>query len=163
MLRFLGNEKGFDFKPNAVILFSPPSFGNAGQLAGDLILSTMNRRKRLTYVGSIESVLLLPTSGYESLNSSSSLGTKLILPIEVYEIANDSSSPIYIIQQRSQCVKGAIELFYNQFKSFLASIHVLLLIVLTGGGTEDMELGEYRNFSLQNEVAKALIPTLYPR
>ncbi len=139
MFKFLSCGSGVaSLSAGSTVIFSPPSYGNAGQLASDLLISTMHKKKCLKFVGSIESVLLLPLSGYESLVSNARVGTSLILPIEIYEIVGSSDSgrsTIYVVQQRSPCVKGSSQQFYSLFKGFLRSISCQCLIVLTGGGT----------------------------
>mmetsp|Transcript_26719 Transcript_26719/g.25583 ORF Transcript_26719/g.25583 Transcript_26719/m.25583 type:complete len:333 (-) Transcript_26719:119-1117(-) len=137
-------EKTFQFPPLATFICSVPSFGNVGQLATDVILSTLHSKGLLERIGFIESEHTLPFTGYDSFAADQEF---LCMPIEVYSIIGKN---IFIIHQRSPCVQGKCEAFSEELLNILNTLTYGHLLVLTGAGTEDIEAAHRGQFFIAN-------------
>ena len=80
-MRVIPREPIFIFPPDSLWLLSLPSEGNVGQLAVDVILATLFSHGRcVERVGVIETDLVLPISGYDSLAPKAQ--RQLCMPVE---------------------------------------------------------------------------------
>ncbi|KAL1324081.1 hypothetical protein HN51_034265 [Arachis hypogaea] len=97
------------------------SIGNVGQLAADLLISSMDAER----VGYLDDPYVLPCVGNDAYGPSPQ--GILALPLEAYE---SSSSALTILQQRSPIVKGRILEFAKDLADFVAGSgkkHVVIL------------------------------------
>jgi len=136
---------GFNVTNNARFVVGLPSIGNVGQLAVDCLLCTLNQAKILRYAGCLESQYILPMTGYEKLGSRDQ--PRLCMPIEVYEVVNHN---LYIIQQRSLCMKGTQQRFSQSLLRWLQSVNFECAVVLTGASTEEIELQNNKIFHISS-------------
>ncbi|KAL0348384.1 UNVERIFIED_CONTAM: Proteasome assembly chaperone 2 [Sesamum angustifolium] len=128
-------EDGKQLSPNCSTLVLPAlSIGNVGQLAVDLLISSLKRRK----IGYLDEPNVLPCVGNDAY-SPSPLG-KLALPVEAYE---SSSSAMTLVQQRSPVVKGTMIEYAKNVASFAAANgknHVIILSSLDFGRWKNIDM-----------------------
>lgn len=135
-LHLQSGEHTFDH--DALFIWSPPSHGNVGQIAVDSLIST--HRKRVKLIGSIESDLLMPLSGYCDITGEPTL----CKPLEVYEYSRQSEEmsgegenrKVYLLQQRAPCLKGRTARFTAELVALLTDSEASVLVVATGASAE---------------------------
>jgi hypothetical protein len=83
------------------------------------------------------------------------------MPIEVYKVNEN----VYIIQQRSLCIKGTQKVFSESLFKWLQSVKYRAAVVLTGASTEDVEMTAGRRiFHINSSAAAHLsLSSLYPQ
>lgn len=110
------------------------SIGNVGQLAVDLLVSSM----RAARIGYLDDPFILPCIGnnaYEPLP----IG-ELALPLEVYE---STSNALTLVQQRSPVIKGKMVEYAKNLADFIATCgkkHVVLLSSLDFGRWQQIDM-----------------------
>ncbi|KAK4405239.1 Proteasome assembly chaperone 2, partial [Sesamum angolense] len=128
-------EDGKQLSPNCSTLVLPAlSIGNVGQLAVDLLISSLKAEK----IGYLDEPNVLPCVGNDAY-SPSPLG-KLALPVEAYE---SSSSAMTLVQQRSPVVKGTMIEYAKNVASFAAANgknHVIILSSLDFGRWKNIDM-----------------------
>lgn len=112
---------------------------NVGQFALDIILNKLHVDGRLRKEGAIESIDMLPVTGYETFGTDvSKVGQEaaqfLVQPLEVYS-CEDS---FVFIQVRSSCVQGRLQNFCQELLEFLNSESISKLVILTGARPNDL-------------------------
>ncbi|KAG6572009.1 Proteasome assembly chaperone 2, partial [Cucurbita argyrosperma subsp. sororia] len=118
---------------NSTLILPALSIGNVGQLAVDLLVSTM----RATRIGYLDDPFVLPCIGnnaYEPFPHG-----ELALPLEVYE---STSNALTLVQQRSPVIKGKMVDFAKNLADFIASygkMHVVLLSSLDFGRWQQID------------------------
>ena len=108
-------------------LIGLPSVGNVGQLTIDCLISTIRRDGHdVERIGCIESSLLLPFSGRDSMNEK----ICLCFPFEVYACVHYK---IHFFIQRAQVVLGKQQQFYQQLGNLLTNdLASNAFLILTG-------------------------------
>ncbi|KAL0386989.1 UNVERIFIED_CONTAM: Proteasome assembly chaperone 2 [Sesamum radiatum] len=128
-------EDGKQLSPNCSTLVLPAlSIGNVGQLAVDLLISSLKAEK----IGYLDEPNVLPCVGNDAY-SPSPLG-KLALPVEAYE---SYSSAMTLVQQRSPVVKGTMNEYAKNVASFAAANgknHVIILSSLDFGRWKNIDM-----------------------
>ncbi|KAF3435646.1 hypothetical protein FNV43_RR22737 [Rhamnella rubrinervis] len=99
------------------------SIGNVGQLAVDLLVSTMRAER----VGYLDSPFVLPCVGNDAYGPEPQ--GDLALPLEAYESA---SNALTLLQQRSPVVKGTMVEFAKNLADFAAASGKNHVVVLSG-------------------------------
>ncbi|ESO82678.1 hypothetical protein LOTGIDRAFT_155694 [Lottia gigantea] len=100
------------------------SVGNVGQLATDLIISSLNLEK----VGIIYHSSILPVIGNDPYTQFSQNNCRLTTPCEVYE---NSSQDLVVLQQRSPLIKGKKEEFVTWLSDWIKENRFKQIIILT--------------------------------
>jgi len=110
--------KGFDegSTAGATILIADVSLGNVGQLAADLIVTTL----QLERVGFFDDDAVLAVVGAEE-------GGKLCTSIEIY----GGKEGVFVLQQRAAVVPSQAEAFAARMSGWLASAKFSTVLVLT--------------------------------
>jgi proteasome assembly chaperone 2 len=129
---------------NASTLLLPAvSIGNAGQLAVDLLVSTLGVRR----AGFLEEPHVLPCVGNDPFGPSAE--GKLTVALEVYEYEDQGLS---IVQQRAPVVKGAMMKYAKNMAAWAACEGIKEVIVLSGLDSgkrqrHDMDLSQIQYIS----------------
>lgn len=111
-------------KQDPVTLLLPAlSIGNVGQLAVDLIVSSLQARK----VGYLDDPCVLPCIGNDPFESVSK--GELALALEVYDSDDDN---LRIVQQRTPVVKGTMLKFSRNFSFWASNNNIKEVIILSG-------------------------------
>lgn len=110
-----------------IFVYCIPSWGNVGQLAGDLLLATLSKNKKLDLIGNIDTDYVLPMTGREQFQTNSK--PFLCTPIEVYHVQD---TDIYIILQRAPLVNGKSDSYTQNFMELLINLNCQQLIILCG-------------------------------
>ncbi|XP_038889004.1 proteasome assembly chaperone 2 [Benincasa hispida] len=129
---FLEEEKQFHDQCSTLVL-PALSIGNVGQLAVDLLVSSM-RAARIAY---LDDPFVLPCIGNNAYEPSP-IG-ELALPLEVYE---STSNALTFVQQRSPVIKGKMVEFAKNLADFIATCgkkHVVLLSSLDFGRWQQID------------------------
>ncbi|XP_057769804.1 uncharacterized protein LOC130989739 [Salvia miltiorrhiza] len=130
-------EDGKQLSPNSSTLILPAlSIGNVGQLAVDLLISSLEAEK----IGCLDDQNVLPCVGNDAY-SPAPLG-KLALSLEAYE---SSSSALTLVQQRSPVIKGMMVAYAKNIANFAAANgkkHVVLL--------SSLDFGRWRNIDMSS-------------
>ncbi|XP_047967770.1 proteasome assembly chaperone 2 [Salvia hispanica] len=130
-------EDGKQLSPKSSTLILPAlSIGNVGQLAVDLLISSLKAEK----VACLDDPNVLPCVGNDAY-SPSPLG-KLALSLEAYEA---SSSELTLVQQRSPVVKGMMMAYAKNIANFAAANgkkHIVLL--------SSLDFGRWRNIDMSS-------------
>ncbi|XP_041993656.1 proteasome assembly chaperone 2-like [Salvia splendens] len=130
-------EDGKQLSPNSSTLILPAlSIGNVGQLAVDLLISSLKAEK----VACLDDPNVLPCVGNDAY-SPSPLG-KLAVSLEAYEA---SSSALTLVQQRSPVVKGMMMAYAKNIADFAAANgkkHIVLL--------SSLDFGRWRNIDMSS-------------
>ncbi|CAA0830913.1 clast3-related [Striga hermonthica] len=130
-------EEGKQQNPNCSTLILPAlSIGNVGQLAVDLLISSLKAEK----IGYLDDPNVLPCVGNDAY-SPSPLG-KLALPLEVYE---SSSSALTLVQQRSPVIKGMMMEYAKNMANFAAENGKKHVIVLSS-----LDFGRWKNINMSS-------------
>ncbi|CAI9781912.1 unnamed protein product [Fraxinus pennsylvanica] len=121
-------EEGKESDHNCSTLILPAlSIGNVGQLAVDLLISSLKAEK----IGYLDDPNILPCVGNDAYWPSPP--GDLTLPLEAYQ---SSSSALSLVQQRSPVVKGMMVEYAKNLANFVASNgkkHVIILSSLDFG------------------------------
>ncbi|KAL2537553.1 clast3-related [Forsythia ovata] len=121
-------EEGKELEQNCSTLILPAlSIGNVGQLAVDLLISSLKAEK----IGYLDDPNILPCVGNDAYWPSPP--GDLTLPLEAYE---SSSSALTLVQQRSPVVKGMMVEYAKNLANFASSNgkkHVIILSSLDFG------------------------------
>ncbi|XP_041991162.1 proteasome assembly chaperone 2-like isoform X1 [Salvia splendens] len=130
-------EDGKQLSPKSSTLILPAlSIGNVGQLAVDLLISSLKAEK----VACLDDPNVLPCVGNDAY-SASPLG-KLALSLEAYEA---SFSELTLVQQRSPVVKGMMMAYAKNIANFAAANgkkHIVLL--------SSLDFGRWRNIDMSS-------------
>ncbi|KAK6143504.1 hypothetical protein DH2020_023852 [Rehmannia glutinosa] len=130
-------DEGKQLNPNYSTLILPAlSIGNVGQLAVDLLISSLNADK----IGYLDDPNVLPCVGNDAY-SPSPLG-KLALPLEAYE---SSSSALTIVQQRSPVIKGKMLEYAKNMASFAAANGKKHVVILSS-----LDFGRWKNVNMSS-------------
>ncbi|GER49859.1 proteasome assembly chaperone 2 [Striga asiatica] len=128
-------EEGKQQNPSCSTLILPAlSIGNVGQLAVDLLISSLKSEK----IGYLDDPNVLPCVGNDAY-SPSPLG-KLALPLEVYE---SSSSALTLVQQRSPVIKGMMMEYAKNMANFAAENGKKHVIILSS-----LDFGRWKNINM---------------
>ncbi|XP_005110885.1 proteasome assembly chaperone 2 [Aplysia californica] len=100
------------------------SVGNVGQLAADLIISTLWMER----VGYIHHPSLLPVAGNNPFAHEDATSCKLATCCEVYE---SISAQVVVIQQRAPFIKGKRKEFADWLSKWVKDKHFYRVIILT--------------------------------
>ncbi|KAJ0961061.1 hypothetical protein J5N97_000962 [Dioscorea zingiberensis] len=127
-MEFTPVEEGKPFSPECPTLILPAlSIGNVGQLAIDLLISSIGARR----VGYLDEPSVLPCVGNDAYGPVPE--GDLALPLEAYA---SPSHAITLIQQRSPVVKGMMVEFAKNLAHFISisgKKHVIVLSSLSSG------------------------------
>ncbi|KAL5987195.1 hypothetical protein ACLOJK_041192 [Asimina triloba] len=110
------------------------SIGNVGQLAVDLLISSIGAQK----IGYLDDPSLLPCVGNDAYRSSP--GGHIALPLEAYDCPLHA---LTLIQQRSPIIKGMMIQFAKNFASFAVGAgkkHIVVLSSLDSGKRQRVDL-----------------------
>ncbi|KAI3448070.1 hypothetical protein Pfo_004735 [Paulownia fortunei] len=130
-------EEGKQLNPNCSTLILPSlSIGNVGQLAVDLLISSLKADK----IGYLDDPNVLPCVGNDAY-SPSPLG-KLALPLEAYE---SSSSALTLVQQRSPVIKGMMIAYAKNMANFAAANGKKHVVILSS-----LDFGRWRNVDMSS-------------
>ena len=110
------------------LLLPAVSYGNVGQLAIDILLSTALSTSTATHSGHITSRHLLPIAGGDPFGIASS-PQNLSTPCEIYSCP---SANVVIMQRRSMCVKGRANDFAVELANWCKDQKFGQIIVLSG-------------------------------
>ncbi|EXB63642.1 hypothetical protein L484_026984 [Morus notabilis] len=113
------------------------SIGNVGQLALDLLVSTMRAER----IGYLDTPFVLPCVGNDAYVPTPQ--GHLALPLEAYE---SPSNALTLLQQRSPIVKGTIIEFAKNLADFAAASgkkHVVLLSSLDFGRWQRIDVSRF--------------------
>lgn len=106
-------------------LFVPTvSVGNVGQLAADLIISTL----WMDRVGYVHHPALTPVVGNNPFAHEDATSCKITTGCEVYESVNDE---VVVIQQRAPFIKGRRKEFAKWLVKWIRSHHFYRVVILT--------------------------------
>ncbi|GFP85441.1 proteasome assembly chaperone 2 [Phtheirospermum japonicum] len=130
-------EEGKKSNPKCSTLILPAlSIGNVGQLAVDLLISSLKADK----IGCLDDPNVLPCVGNDAY-SPSPLG-KLALPLEAYE---SSSSALTLVQQRSPVIKGMTIEYAKNMANFAAANEKKHVVILSS-----LDFGRWRNINMSS-------------
>ncbi|XWS67508.1 hypothetical protein CRYUN_Cryun04dG0012500 [Craigia yunnanensis] len=118
----------------STLLLPALSIGNVGQLAVDLLVSSMKAER----IGYIDDPFVLPCVGNDAYGPIPC--GELALPLEAYQ---SSSSRLTLLQQRSPVVKGMMVEFAKNLANFAAASgkkHVVLLSSLDFGKWQKIDM-----------------------
>jgi proteasome assembly chaperone 2 len=106
-----------------ILVVPTVSVGNVGQLACDLLISTLAANR----VGSLYDDSVVPVVGPDpfSLDSSS---RNIATAIDVYE---SKEKKVVVVQQRAPLIKGQQQTFVDRLVDWISSCHFSQLIILT--------------------------------
>ncbi|EYU42636.1 hypothetical protein MIMGU_mgv1a011492mg [Erythranthe guttata] len=128
-------EEGRELNPNSSTLILPAlSVGNVGQLAVDLLISSLKADK----IGCLDDPNVLPCVGNDAYSPAPA--GKLALPLEAYE---SSSSALTLVQQRSPVIKGMMIEYAKNMANFAAANgkkHVIILSSLDFGRWKNIDM-----------------------
>ncbi|XP_043709964.1 proteasome assembly chaperone 2 [Telopea speciosissima] len=128
-------EEGKSLHEECSTLILPAlSIGNVGQLAVDLLVSSMRADK----IGYLDDPLVLPCVGNDAYGPDPQ--GLLALPLEAYD---SPSNALTLIQQRSPVVKGMMVEFAKNLANFAASTgkkHVIVLSSLDSGKRQKLDM-----------------------
>ena len=127
-------EEGVEVPKGGTVVWGSPSVGNVGQLCVDVLLATLAAGKALKRVGTIETSILFPVSGYEDLGDSE--GPFLCSPLELY-LHRDSK--VLILQQRSSMLSDSVDAFAQALLTLLQEqLGCARLVVTCGAGLNNV-------------------------
>ncbi|XP_057783007.1 uncharacterized protein LOC131000885 isoform X2 [Salvia miltiorrhiza] len=130
-------EDGKQLSPTSSTLILPAlSIGNVGQLAVDLLISSLEAEK----IGCLDDQNVLPCVGNDAY-SPSPLG-KLVLSLEAYE---SSSSALTLVQQRSPVIKGMMVAYAKNIANFAAANGKKHVVILSS-----LDFGRWRNIDMSS-------------
>ncbi|XVF45829.1 hypothetical protein PTKIN_Ptkin02bG0238200 [Pterospermum kingtungense] len=118
----------------STLLLPALSIGNVGQLAVDLLVSSMKAEK----IGYLDDPFVLPCVGNDAYGPIPC--GELVLPLEAYQ---SSSSRLTLLQQRSPVIKGMMVEFAKNLANFAAASgkkHVVLLSSLDFGKWQKIDM-----------------------
>lgn len=137
-MEFAAEEEGKAFSPSCSALLLPAlSIGNVGQLAVDLLVSSLGAKR----VGYLDDPSLLPCVGNDAYGPVTD--GDLSLPLEVYE---SPSHALGLIQQRSPVLKGMMVAYARNLANFICSIgkkHVIILSSLDAGRRKKIDASSH--------------------
>ncbi|XP_033755057.1 proteasome assembly chaperone 2-like isoform X2 [Pecten maximus] len=106
------------------------SVGNVGQLAVDLLISTLWMER----VGHIHHESILPLVGNDPFAHEDFLDCKLVTSCDVYESIEHK---VVVIQQRAPFVRGKMGMFRQWLKEWIISKSFTKLVILTSSRSEE--------------------------
>ncbi|GMN37497.1 hypothetical protein TIFTF001_006857 [Ficus carica] len=133
-MEFVGEEEKLLHKECSTLVLPALSIGNVGQLAVDLLVSTMRAER----IGYLDTPFVLPCVGNDAYVPTPP--GHLALPLEAYE---SPSNPLTLLQQRSPVVKGRMIEFAKNLADFAVSSgkkHVVLLSSLDFGRWQRIDM-----------------------
>ncbi|KAF4366888.1 hypothetical protein F8388_013953 [Cannabis sativa] len=149
-MEFVVEEDKHLDKDCSTLIMPALSIGNVGQLAMDLLVSTMKPER----VGYLDTPFVLPCVGNDAYVPVPQ--GQLALPLEVYE---SPANGVTLIQQRSPVVKGMMIEFAKNLAEFAAArgkTHVIVLSSLDFGRWQKIDMSRYKSqccqFALSFEV-----------
>ena len=89
------------------------TLGNVGQLATDLLLSTL----QLPRVGFLETTAVLPCAGNDAFKHQAGL---VAVSLELYHFQQDGQPDTFLLQQRSPAAKGCQQRFAKELSVWIA-------------------------------------------
>ncbi|XP_063441854.1 proteasome assembly chaperone 2-like isoform X2 [Mytilus edulis] len=114
-------EKDFE---GYTLIFPAVSVGNVGQLAVDMIISTLWMER----IGYIYHDSILPLVGNDPFAHPESISCKIVTNCEVYE---NTENKTIIIQQRSPFVQGKRASFKQWLRKWMVEMKISQLVILT--------------------------------
>ncbi|EPS58959.1 hypothetical protein M569_15853 [Genlisea aurea] len=130
-------EEGKKFDPDIATSIMPAlSIGNVGQLAVDLLISSLKSEK----LGYLDDPYVLPCVGNDAY-SPFPLG-KLTLPLEAYQ---SPSCALTLIQQRSPVVKGMMVEYAKNMASFAVANGMEHVVILSS-----LDFRRWRNIDMSS-------------
>ncbi|XP_060066414.1 proteasome assembly chaperone 2-like [Ylistrum balloti] len=106
------------------------SVGNVGQLAVDLLISTLWMER----VGHIHHESILPLVGNDPFAHEDFSDCKLVTSCDVYESIEHK---VVVIQQRAPFVRGKMAMFRKWLKEWVTSMSFTRLVILTSSRSEE--------------------------
>lgn len=137
MIEFLPISSQFeDVLDGANFVIGMPSFGNLGQSALDVIVSTLNavQAENVKLVGFGETEYLLPMAGYESFSGSD---RHLSSPLEFYQLRDTKTIFVFI---RSICREGEDSFFSKSVSEFLQNKNYASALLLVGASSDEWDV-----------------------
>lgn len=86
--------------------------GNVGQLALDLLISTL----QLPRVGRFETTSVLPCAGNDAFSHQAG---HLALSLELYEVQRESQGKMFVLQQRAPAAPGCQQRFAKELSDWI--------------------------------------------
>ncbi|KAG8364277.1 hypothetical protein BUALT_Bualt19G0111600 [Buddleja alternifolia] len=130
-------EEGKQLNPSCSTLILPAlSIGNVGQLAVDLLISSLKAEK----IGYLDEPNVLPCVGNDAYSPSPP--GNLALPVEAYE---SSSSALTLVQQRSPIIKGMMIEYAKNMANFAAANGKKHVVILSS-----LDFGRWRNIDMSS-------------
>jgi hypothetical protein len=131
-----------------------PSYGNAGQMAADCVLSSSSSGMSWSKVGSVLSEDLVPMTGYETFRGENST-PELCSPMNLY---SNGEGFLFLIQRSSPAL-GKASKFYNELAQLIITdLPCPHKILLTGASLETIPDPSQRNFyipALHNDASSS--------
>jgi len=116
-----GKEKDFD---GYTLIYPSVSVGNVGQLAVDMVISTLWMER----IGYIYHDSILPLVGNDPFAHPESVTCKVVTSCEVYENLENKT---IIIQQRAPFIKGKRALFKSWLRKWMKEVNIGQLVILS--------------------------------